>query len=347
MSSMHPLESLSLADVESVRLLLKGHSVIDWQRLAFRTHEEVERFLRVNEMDLQRPADREHLERVRTEAVDYLTRYLEYRIPADIAEELPVEQLFLLASTRERHATYACVVLKVMHVIHHLEGRDTLFRLPISDDQVFGLVENKVMQMVEEIRAAGYPIVEFSWSRKEWDSIVTKLLAKRESIAARVYDKLRFRLVVPHKNDVLPLLQTLLHRFVPFNYVIPGQTVHSLLSFPQVVDQHPEVAKWLPALQPDPDGEANESSNSFSAPGYKVLNFIADIPVRVSALQPHLDLATTAEETAIVFVLTEFQLVDQHTQRDNEQQENSHRAYKERQLAQVRERLTRGTTAKQ
>ena len=44
----------------------------------------------------------------------------------------------------------------------------------------------------------------------------------------------------------------------------------------------------------------------------------------------------------VVFVLTEFQVVDQKTAGDNEQGENAHQRYKERQHAKVRARLTRG-----
>ncbi|NJM91250.1 MAG: hypothetical protein HC863_03110 [Myxococcales bacterium] len=42
---------LTLADIEAVRLLLSGDSVIDWHSLSFGDHEEVDRFLRLNEFD--------------------------------------------------------------------------------------------------------------------------------------------------------------------------------------------------------------------------------------------------------------------------------------------------------
>jgi uncharacterized protein (TIGR04552 family) len=45
------LDELSLDDVEGVRLLLRGDSVIDWHRLAFDDHADVDRFLRLNEFD--------------------------------------------------------------------------------------------------------------------------------------------------------------------------------------------------------------------------------------------------------------------------------------------------------
>src|SRR2546421_13086063 len=131
------------------------------------------------------------------------------------------------------------MVLKAMHVLHHLAGRELLFKLPVSDDEVFGFVEAKVVKVVEEIRAAGYPIVEFAWSRKERDSVVTKLLAKKASIAAHVYDKLRFRLITRTVSDLTAVLHELLHRLVPFNYIIPGESVNGILPFRQLGEEAP------------------------------------------------------------------------------------------------------------
>ena len=44
-SALRPLERLGVGELEALRLLLRGGSVIDWRRLEFRTGEEVTRFL--------------------------------------------------------------------------------------------------------------------------------------------------------------------------------------------------------------------------------------------------------------------------------------------------------------
>src|SRR5262245_40502230 len=122
------LDQATLADVEAMRLLLRGGSVIDWHRLAFTDVAEVDRFLKVNEFDPARSEDLDRLEELRADAVEYLTRNFSYRIPEDVAHGMPVRDLFLLASSRGRKQTYACIILKVMHVIHHLAGRELLFK---------------------------------------------------------------------------------------------------------------------------------------------------------------------------------------------------------------------------
>jgi uncharacterized protein (TIGR04552 family) len=338
------LEQATLGDVEAMRVLLRGGSVIDWHKLAFADADEVDRFLRVNEFDPANPDDSERLEELRADAVEYLTRNFSYRIPEDVAHVLAPRDLFLLASSRGKKQVYACIVLKVMHVMHHLAGRELLFKLPVSDDEVFGFVENKVLKVVEEIRGAGYPVVEFAWSRKERDSVVTKLLAKKATIAADVFDKLRFRLITRSIDDLPAVLHELLHRLIPFNYIIPGQTVNGILPFRRMLDEAPAYARYADQLQMDLDTEAradDSGSNEFSGPTYRVLNFVADLPVRIDQFLCRVP-GTENELGATIFVLTEFQVMDLETSRMNEAGENSHVKYKARQHERVKFRLSRG-----
>jgi uncharacterized protein (TIGR04552 family) len=345
--------STSLSDLEAVRLLLRGNSVVDWHRLDLRDHDEVDRFLRVNEFDPSRERDMSRLERLREDAVDYLVRSYGFRIPEDIAEALPARDLFLIASRKSKRQRYACIVLKVMHIIHHLAGRELLFRLPISDTEVFSLVERKVVRIVEEIRAAKHPIVEFEWSRKPRDSLVTKLLAKKSTLATSIWDKLRFRLVLREREDILPVLIEMTHRLIPFNYIVPGESVNLISPMRKAIEDSVTVANLAQQLQPDLGNDDPEpprivapGMNEFSGPGYKIINFVADLPVRVDDFIARIGDPDYEETGAVVFVLTEFQVVDARTAHDNETGENSHEKYKERQHARVKQRLLRGFTEK-
>lgn len=346
------LEAASLADVEAVRLLLRGGSVIDWQRVEFRDLNDVDRFLRVNEFDPGSERDLGRLEQLRGEAVTYLRRSLGFRMPDDVAGGMPVRELFLLASRKSRRSVYACIVLKVMHIIHHLAGRELLYRSPISDDEVFRLVERKVVRAVEELRAAGHPVVEFEWSRKSRDSLITKLLAKRSTLAANVYDKLRFRLVLRDHADLLPALVAMTHRLIPFNYIVPGESQNDLLPFRRLVEATPELARYAAQLQDPPEAEEREAeerrgprANEFSGPGYRVVNFVVDMPVRLDDFLCRVGDPGNQEFGSIVFVLTEFQVVDLRTAQENDAGENSHDKYKERQHERVKMRLLRGLPA--
>lgn len=346
MNTVLTLENLTLSDLEAVRLLLRGGSVIDWHRLDFVDHAGVDRFLRVNEFDPESAPDMERLEAIRIEAIDYLARNYSFRIPDDIAAKVQARDLFLMASRKGRRQTWACVVLKVMHIIHHLAGRATAVRLPIPDERLFHAIELKVMQVVDELRAAGYPIYEFQWSRKPTDSLITKLLAKRSTLAANIYDKLRFRLIVREHEDLLPMLAMLTRRLIPFNYVIPGESVNHLLSLREIIRATPSLRRFEEDLQFDTKLERKQDEaaaaplNEFSGKQYKIVNFATDLPVRLSSV---LDGPPPDDACHVLFVLTEFQLCDKKTASQNELGDSSHDEYKERQHRRVRQRLMRGS----
>jgi uncharacterized protein (TIGR04552 family) len=314
--------------------------------LYFTDREQVDRFLRVHELDPENRQDMARLEALREDAVEYLERHLGFHIPEEVAERIPARDLLLVASQKGKRRTHACVVLKVMHVLQHLAGRELLNQLAVSQDQVFQAVEDKVLQTVEEMKAAGCAIVEFEWSRKEPDSLVTKLLAKRDNIAAHVYDKLRFRMITHSEDEIVFVLRELVQRLVPFNYVIPGESVNDIVDLQGFIERDTGLRTHLPQLL-DLSAIAGDKRvpviNEFSGPSYRVVNFVADLPVRMDRLlhrSPNEE--QFAENGAVVFVLTEFQIVDARTAKANEIGENSHERYKERQITRVKARLAHG-----
>jgi uncharacterized protein (TIGR04552 family) len=333
---------LTLADIDAVRLLLNGESVIDWHRLAFTDHAEVDRFLRLNEFNPESDDELARLEDMRSDSVEYLSRAFAMAIPDEVAADLPARDLFLVASSHGPHQKWACVVLKVMHIMHHINGRATLLKMSISDEIIFREIELKVMQVVEQLRASGAPLAEWEWSRKSRDSQITKLLAKRSTLAANIYDKLRFRLIVPAPEDLMPMLATLARQLIPFNYVVPGESLN------QLVDLSPLdiLAKRAEARQRSPEASLSgqfpivrASINEFSGPEYRIVNFVADLPLRVERLLPRAEISPDLSH--VVFVLTEFQIADKATAQRNEQGASSHEAYKARQHERVRMRLFR------
>jgi len=334
---VRPPSRLNLQDLHEIRLLLRGDSVVDWHRLALSSEEDVLRLFRVNGIDPEDPGDLGRLETLRAEAARYTSNTLSLRLDQVVTTELPALALPLLASGRSKHARHACVLLKVMHIIYHLDARELRKKLPISDDLLFTSVERSVADLFEQLRSTGVPVVEFAWSRKTKESLVTKLLVKRETNAARVFDRLRFRLVVEREADLLSTLNLMLRRFVPFNYIVPGQIDNSLIDTAQLerrVARSSEVTT-------DPAG-STQPSNEFSGKGYRVLNFIADLPVRVDRLLDGSEHTHLAPPGSVVFVLTEFQVVDRKRADTNEQGDRSHIRYKYRQHQRVRERLLRG-----
>src|SRR5579859_5924285 len=340
------LEEFSLADLESIRLMLRGDSIIDWRRLDFADDAEIRDFLGSQEIHADDAADRARMEHVKGEAIAYLRRQFDYPIPRPV-ERATVPELLMLASGRGHRAMCACTILKCMHIIHHLDGRELLFVLPMSDQEVFHIVEEKVYRVIGGMLAAGFPVVEFVGGRKNTDSLITKLLSKQETIAAQIFDKLRFRVVTRTRDDIFPILQYLTKRLFPFNYVVPGQSINSVFGFRSYIEETP-LRPLLSRLQPHlqtaagADDGFTPSGNQFSAESYRIIHLVVDMPVRLPARILHDAPASAAPLGNVIFVICEFQIVDRDTEAHNELGDASHDRYKDRQKKAVMRRLQLG-----
>lgn len=342
-----PIRDMSLGELEAIRLILRGSSVIDWRGLHFRDAAEVDHFLRLNLLDLGDPRDERRLRSVLAQAVEYLRRAFGYRVAAAVAEPVDVRDLFLLASgvsdLAAKYRRIGCVVLKCMHVVHHLEARELLFRTPIREADLAERVDRRVMAEALRMQELGLPVVQFSGNVKARDSLITKLLAKRETVAAQIFDRVRYRIVTQRQDQIPSILNHLTRHLFPFNFVVPGQSHNTLVRFRELVGRHPAADEIIPQLQAPLDLEAGDarSTNAFTAKGYKSLTFVVDLPVRVDEL---LQQNRPLEEDLgrIVFSLVEFQVIDAATARRNEVGAANHQRYKKRQSKAVLRRLSRG-----
>lgn len=334
---------LDLGDLEAVRLVLRGNSVIDWNRVHFHTFEEVDRFLHLHLLDLSDPEDARRLVRVHQEAITYLHEHLGLNFPKSLHSPDDVRDVFLAASQTggfRRQQIQACVILKLMHVINHMEAAELRFYTPRSEAELGTLAETRILESLSELKRQGFPLVDFYGSRKERHSIITKLLAKRETTAATIFDKLRFRIVTEKPEHVVPVIAWQVRNLFPLNYVIPGQSHNNLVRMDQLL-RSADYAQYLDKLQgwSVEEDEFNPEENPFSGATYRMVNFIVDFPIRVDqAADPRF----VERFGRVIYVLVEFQVMDEATARRNEEGENAHDLYKERQRAIVAARLRKG-----
>jgi uncharacterized protein (TIGR04552 family) len=337
---------MGVSELEVLRLLLRGGSVIDWRRLDLVDREEVTRLLRLNLFEPDDPRDEGRIRNILAQAVAYLRSEFGYRVALPVAEPEDVRDLFLWASgAREpvRYRRIACVVLKVMHVIHHLEARELLFRTALREADLAERADRRIMAEAARMLESGLALA-FHGNVKGRASLVTKLLAKKESVAAQVFDRVRYRIVTERADQIAPVVWHLAQHLFPFNYAVPGQTQNSLVRFGDLLSLHPEGAALAPRLQLPPDLERSDPAahrNEFSGKEFRILNFVVDLPVRVDELLPKID-PMSDDLGRIVFTLVEFQVVDAETARRNELGDSSHERYKKRQLKRVLRRLSRG-----
>lgn len=336
---------LSPAELEQIRLILRGGSVVDWYRLKHETLDDVRAFLRMQAADPDDAADLKRLADLRAAAADYLASEHGYKLPSELLSCDPLD-LFLYASAkrgRRRDRFFACLLLKVMHIVHHIEARELLFRVPLSQSALAQLLVEKVDAFAARLRVEGFPLFKYAGGEKAMSSLITKLLVKKEHHAAAIHDRVRFRFVVERPADVITLMTRMSQSLFPCNYVVPGQTVNDLVNFTAFVESHAAYRERAAELQLGLGHEEQSirQVNEFSGPTYRVVGFVVDVPIRV----PEEVLAGMALYDAlgrVIFSLAEFQLVDRESDEENERGENRHERYRARQLLKVRDRLERG-----
>lgn len=335
---------MGLGDLDAIRLLLRGNSVIDWHRVHFHSRADVDRFLRLHLLDLRTAEDRARLQHVHREAVNYLIQHLGLQFPPELIDPDDVRDIFVLASQTggfRRKQIHACVILKLMHVISHMDAAELRFQTSLSESAILELAEQRIVRAAARMREAGFPIAAFYGSRKTRNSIITKLLAKKENTAVTIFDKLRFRIVTEERAEVVPALGWLIRELVPFNFVIPGQSHNSLVPLEALLTATAPPARAADLHSVDAEGEAGLDSNPFSGDSFRIINFIIDLPVRVpDAVHPAGAAGQLLGRT--VLALVEFQVLDRETARCNEEGQNAHHFYKDRQRAIVETRLRKG-----
>lgn len=252
-----------------------------------------------------------------------------------------VRTIFVWASDLDvdsERQTIACTILKLMHVLQHMDSAELRHQIPLAEERLLAAAEAQILLLKEQMVLDNPSVLEFYGSRKTPESTIAKLLAKKEDVASTVFDKLRFRIITSNRDAILPLMVWLQRYAFPYNFVIPGQSHNNLHPFMSMLRKRQLSA---PPTNGIPHIEQEDSLNAFSSASYKVINFIVDVPVRID---PIVDFPNQSELGRVVFVMVEFQIVDAGTAKTNEEGANAHSLYKERQLNRVRERLKYGKT---
>ncbi len=339
------LDEFSLSDLELVRLILRGGSVLDWHLLNFSKSEALG-FCRAHGIDPDSPDDLALYERIKEDAVDYLQESFNFPVPKPVRKATLLQLLTMASDSGNRHRQFcACIVLKAVHMSNHFDASEARQALSMTDQETFQAAERKIYRVVSQMMAKGLPVVEFLGGRKQRSSMMTKLLSKNSPLSAQLFDKLRFRVVTSTIEDVLPVINYLARNLFPFNYSLASESYNTLLPFATYCGEHPHLSKLVSKLQIDPDLENQvlPVANRHSSPEYRVIHWVADMPLKVPNYQ-------TAYRTdginpiprPIIYVRTELQILDRRSHRQNEQGEASHESYKLRQIDAVANRLKLG-----
>lgn len=341
-------DQLTIGLLERVRLILRGGSIIDWYRLDVQSPADARELLRVNGFLPALPLDQQRIRELLRSSHDYLAQELGIYVPRAIWDPEDVVDPFVLASHLGRPGQKeACILMKVVHTIHHAEARELRQGLALSEFEVMGRTERRVSEALNGLMSEGYPITQFAGSRKTRSSTITKLLSKRLATATKILDRLRFRIIVDTIENVPTVLAAMTQCLIPYNYVVPEETTNDMLNFRALTRRIRHLGPYLDQLQFGLELEEHDplraAMNECSADEFRMLNFVIDLPVRIDDVTSLPENEHLSHLGFVVFNNVEFQVFDRATWEANEKSDSaSHDAYKERQRRRVRDRLFHG-----
>lgn len=231
-----------------LEVVLQGLSILDSPRLHLHTMEEATAFAGAYGFDLSDPNDAELLWSLYDESVKYLETLLataEHRtVPEHLRSRKSVQDLrrvLLIASgTVEEDQRWCCAILRVIHVLVHLQYDPRL--------RYFEQVQNQILSRLDAYLftdpdsgalylGTGDPAGERikllyfkKKDRKDREREIVKLLHKTESLAEEIYDRIGFRLVTETKFDAMRALRLLIDKnVISVANIRPGRSRNRLL----------------------------------------------------------------------------------------------------------------------
>lgn len=249
------LDKKTLADRWSFQwpiyeVLLGGSSPIDLEGMATPTWEQATEFLAAYGYDPNVPRDQKVIHGAMVEAVAFIQRHLitpkqwsmGLRPPLKIEDCQDARWLILWASGIQSESplcqAWACAVLRVMHTIAHIDGVNRLVDLDVARDQIFSHIHRFVARTVSGGICIGSGDFFVDINLVQWkdvkprDSIILKLLHKRNNVAEAIFDYVGIRIVVPRLIDV-PLVVKCLRQCNVLVYpnVYPARSRNNLIDF--------------------------------------------------------------------------------------------------------------------
>jgi uncharacterized protein (TIGR04562 family) len=208
-------------------VLIGGQSSLDLPEMRVATYEDATEFTRSYGFDPDSPRDACRLHGLLIEAVAFIERQLllprewqrGVRPPDELLACEDPRHLLLWASSRDPESrlsrAWACAVLRVMHTIAHLEGVNRAVDVGIAREQIFSRFRAHLTRDADRRLWLGDGAARVELANIEWkeskgrDSIILKLLHKRDNVAETIFDVLGVRIVTKRLCDVMMVVKCL------------------------------------------------------------------------------------------------------------------------------------------
>lgn len=363
--SVHGMNINFRFDHSMFQTLVGGVPALEIQTLNISNVEEARRFILTYGYDMNNEVHLDNLWKYYRRALNYLRTYLlrdDEQIPEMLSDPNQLKDLSYLliyASTRNiQHNSvqgWACAILRVMHVLVHLENDLFAQFSKEIQEQILSPLQNYVHRDPvsgvwlgsssdsDRIRLDKFVVKSF----KSIDSAVNKLLAKPGAIAFTILDKLGARFVTRHLFDAFRVLRFLSdNNLVNFAHGISEEannTLYPLNLFFETMEtlskendsSLEEIDRRLAAKLEEPGrhAEYRKKLNMFSSGNYRFLKFITRRLIRI-------EISEAGKPRQLSFFYPyEIQILDYGTYLQNLSGPSAHDQYKLRQKEFARRRV--------
>ena len=394
------LESYNL-NWETLKIMTSGISSIDANDYLtnFTTREEALSFIEGYGYDLEDPIQNAEMFGNFQEALQFIKKYFlkegnpdgyDFELPNIFYSVTDVADLLLIAAesgefeVSKEDSLWAEIILKVMHTILHLD-KDIRYRyFSTIQTQILDRFYKYLIRIEDELflgsddKKTQIPLVGFETkSKKTRESIIIKLLHKKENVAEELFDRIGIRFVTHNKVDCLRVLNFLNENHVVMvNNIKPSRSHNSLFDLEKCktnIDQYLEKQTGLleeSVLSKYMEDEIENCSievddrrvNSHSSTSYKAIHFTCRQlikyknpfyqnfnKVRIFAKKNdpnneitkkilNLDTSNIAKDVRFFYPF-EVQVTDQKSHVENTRGEASHQEYKKSQVVSAANRL--------
>ncbi len=387
---------------ESLEIMTEGTSSLDASSYLshFETREEALAFLDGYGYDMSDPIQNAEMFGNFQESLQFIKKYflkegdpegLDLTIPAIFYSITDVSELLLIATgaselkPSEEDTLWASIILKVMHTILHLD-KDLRYRyFSTIQTQIFDRFykylhrEEDQLYFWSEASHFKIPLEDFETkSKKSRDSIIIKLLHKKENVAEELFDRIGLRFITYTKADCLRLLH-----FIDQNYIImvnnikPSRSQNSLFDLKKFQKEYKNIVKIAikeklseeefleklgEALETTEMEASSHKGNVHTSKSYRAIHFTCrqlikyknpfyqsfrkvrtfakknDPNNEVTRRLLDLDASLIAKDVRFFYPF-EVQISDIESHKENTKGDASHEEYKKSQLVSARKRL--------
>ncbi len=245
-------------------------SILDVPRLQVKTMEEATNFINAYGFDSNDPEDIELIWTCFEESIVFIEKSLndpQYpKVPEHLRSRkaiLDIRRLLLLASEEGNSddQTWACGILRTMHVLTHLQHDPRL--------KYFEQVQNQVLNRLDAYlyvdstdgatylgpkeEGGGIKLLFFKKKdRKDREREIVKLLHKADNLVEEIYDRIGFRLVTETKFDAIRAVRLMLQRnIISLPNIRPGRSRNRLFDVHRLQFEIDRILTQMQKTPPD------------------------------------------------------------------------------------------------